>query len=406
MILKQSEKLENQIHELTQARREADQANQAKSEFLAKMSHELRTPLNAILGFAQVLINHPRETLNPNQKESIGEIRKAGNHLLVLIDEILDLSKIESREMILSLEPVELGSLVEEIFVLVRPLADEMNVQLLDEISFEKHFVVLTDRTRLKQVLMNLISNGIKYNRRNGTLQVYNEPSPNGKVNIHIKDSGMGISENLQSRLFIPFDRLGKEKTEINGTGIGLTITKTLVELMGGNIKVTSREGEGTCFTVELPKGEITANVEQNTGSLSDNSSPAKANLERFKLLYVEDNPANLRLVKAIFSTQNEIRLISAGDAGLGIELARTHKPDLILMDINLPGMDGIEAVKKLQIQKETQAIPVIAISANAMQNDIDHALASGFKQYLTKPIDVDQLLAVVKLELGIKNFP
>ncbi|QPJ60719.1 MAG: response regulator [Candidatus Nitronauta litoralis] len=400
VVLKQC--LEN--IEMRKAMKLAEQSNKAKTEFLSRMSHELRTPMNAILGFSQVLIHNPAQNLSDDQKESVEEILKAGKHLLSLIDEVLELSEIESREITLSLESIEVKLVLEEVLKLLKPLADQLGIQIQNDISGDKDFWVVGDRVRLKQVLMNLISNGIKYNREYGRVKIYGKNNFPNSVKIFVEDSGMGLSREMQSRIFTPFDRLGKENSEISGTGIGLTICKDLMDLMRGSIEVRSKEGEGTCMIIELPMGREEDSY--GGGSLSDIGMDSDE-LSGYKktgshsLLYVEDNPANLRLMESKFSTREDISLLKASDAKTGIQLAQTHQPDLILMDINLPGIDGVHALKELKKMEETKNIPVIAISANAMTKDIDRALSEGFIHYLVKPIDMEQLLRVVKQELG-----
>ncbi|MFT4580182.1 MAG: PAS domain S-box-containing protein [Nitrospinales bacterium] len=399
------QRVKERTAELNEAKEEAERANSTKSEFLSHMSHELRTPMNAILGFSQLLIHNSKEELTPNQQESVDEIRKAGAHLLVLIDEVLDLSKIEAGEISISLEPVSLLPLVNETMMLIEPMVSEMGIQLLNEMNQDPQVVVLADRIRLKQVFLNLLSNAVKYNKKGGTVRLFCKEGQEGTICICVKDTGLGLSEDQYSRLFEPFDRLGAEGTDTEGTGIGLTITKKLVELMGGTIGVESKLGEGSCFTVELSMADqALVNEKVEDYERAEESFKRKDSSLLFTVLYVEDNPANLRLMEKILQDREDVELLLAPDANIGLELAQAHCPDLILMDINLPGMDGIEALKKLGMSEKTRNTPVIAVSANAMQKDIDRALAAGFKHYLTKPIDVKQLIEVIEMEIGLRN--
>lgn len=386
---KLEERIKERTHELMKAKELADLHNHAKSEFLSRMSHELRTPMNAILGFAQLMKESSKDPLPPAHLKRVSQILKAGEHLLELINEVLDLAKIESGKISISLEPVNISALVEEVITVIRPMLDQFKVNLIDNITTKKNLFVLSDQTRLKQVLLNLISNGIKYNRRDGSVTL-SIKTQGEKIYIYVSDTGMGIPEQKLQNLFEPFDRLGAENSEIEGTGIGMTISKKLIESMNGSIMVTSEIGTGSEFSINLPTCEPHRNEIHKSGIPDQKFSTSNNGEEKTcSILYIEDNPANLKLVEDILSEFPEINLLSATQASLGMDLARSHKPDLILMDINLPDINGIEALKRLQNFEETYEIPVIALSANAMQKDIDQAIAAGFKKYITKPIDI-----------------
>ncbi len=385
--------------ELLKGNEKLEKVSQAKTDFLSRMSHELRTPMNAILGFSQLLTINSKEKLSHNQKDCVDEIEKAGNHLLALINEVLDLSKIESGQMTIAPKPVELMALIKEIAMLMEPLAKSHGVQLLNEFDLIKEapLTVHADRMRLKQIILNLLSNGIKYNRRGGTVRIFCSNEGSATVRIHVKDTGKGIMKSKLKKLYEPFDRLGEENSEVEGAGIGLTITKKLVELMNGKIFLESELGVGSCFSVEFPKGGQADSVEQETiVEPEEIEEPEESEKSCHSILYIEDNPANLALVKRILLLRQEVQLLTAPEAHLGIELARAHQPNLILMDINLPGMNGIEALKQLQTFEETKDIPTIAISAYITEEDIDKAMSAGFLKYLTKPIKVDEFLETI----------
>jgi signal transduction histidine kinase/ActR/RegA family two-component response regulator len=384
--------------ELERAKFVAEKANLAKSSFLSSMSHELRSPLNAILGFAQLMeSDSPPPTFT--QKESIDQILRAGWHLLQLINEILDLAKIESGQVPMSCEPVLLSEVMLECKSLIEPLAQQrglhMTLSQLDAAGF-----VNADRTRLKQVLINLLSNAIKYNFKQGTVDVQCTLSTPGRIRISIKDSGAGLSPEQLSQLFQPFNRLGQEAGGEEGTGIGLVVSKRLVELMGGTIGVESTVGVGSVFWFELIS-IAEPRLPMNEGEvvvLTRLQGPRAVRLHT--VLYVEDNPANLKLVEQVVARHPDIHLLTAVNGNSGVEMARTSQPDVILMDINLPGINGFEALKLLREEPITAHIPVIAVSANAMQLDVERGMKAGFFGYITKPIKVDEFMTALDAAL------
>jgi PAS domain S-box-containing protein len=391
--------LENNI-ELNKAKNLAEKANRAKSDFLSNMSHELRTPLNAILGFAQ-LIDASNPPPTPSQKRSVTQILQAGWYLLDLINEILDLTLIESGRLSLSMEMVSLPDLMRECQTMVEPQALNRNITL-NFPDFNSAFLVSADNTRLKQVLINLLSNAIKYNRPNGKVKVTCSECGSGRARINIEDTGEGLSPEQLSQLFQPFNRLGKENSNEEGTGIGLVMTKRLIKLMNGKISVSSEVGQGTLFSIELSMGVANSSITTEKAPLKHHH--IKKNTTKRTLLYVEDNPANLKLVEDIIATRPELSLLTARDGFAGIELARLAQPDLILMDINLPGMNGTEALKVLAKDSLTKHIPVIALSANAIPRDIEKGLEAGFFHYLTKPIRINEFMSVLDLALELNH--
>jgi signal transduction histidine kinase/ActR/RegA family two-component response regulator len=384
--------------ELHKAMAVAEKANLAKTEFLSNMSHELRSPLNAILGFAQLMDSDPiPQTVA--QKESTGQILQAGWYLLHLINEILDLAMVESGKLLLSREPMSLGEVMLDCQTMIEPQAQKYGVTM----SFrqpDKPCFVLADRTRVKQILINLLSNAIKYNHAGGAVVVEcTEPSPD-RIRINVKDTGPGLSPDQLAQLFQPFNRLGQEAAGEEGTGIGLVMTKRLVELMGGAIGVNSTLGVGSVFWVEVLRTlepQLAVGAAEAAAQKPVNVQDGAA---RRTLLYVEDNPANLKLVEQLIARRPNMRLLTARDATLGIRLAREQQPAVILMDINLPGISGIGALKVLREDRLTQHIPVIAISANAMPHDIDRGLEAGFFRYLTKPIKVVEFMDALDVAL------
>ena len=389
---------------LTDAKSAAEKANQAKSDFLSSMSHELRSPLNAILGFAQ-LMESDIPPPSSAQTASIEQILQGGWYLLELINEILDLAVIESGRLSLSLEPVSLAEVMLECQTMIEPQAKKRGIPMIFPL-FDNPWFVKADRMRVKQVLINLLSNAIKYNRAGGRVVVECGVSATGRVRISVTDGGAGLSVEKLAQLFQPFNRLGEESGAEEGTGIGLVVTKRLVELMGGIIGVESTLGIGSSFWIEL----VAAVVPQAIPGMVEampviplhdyNDAPIHT------LLYVEDNPANLKLVERLIARRPDIRLLSAVDAFLGIEIARAFQPDVILMDINLPGMSGIEALKILREDSATAHIPVVALSANAIPSDIVKGLEAGFFRYLTKPIRVNEFLNTLDEALTLHIDP
>jgi PAS domain S-box-containing protein len=380
--------------ELNDAMAAAEKANLAKSNFLAGMSHELRTPLNAILGFAQ-LLESGTPSPTPSQKRNIDQILKAGWYLLELINEILDLALIESGKLTLSAEPVSLEEVLLECRAMIESQAQVRGIGLTFP-EFETPYFVKADRTRVKQVLINLLFNAIKYNKPGGGLAVEVNPTPEKTIRIRVRDTGAGLTPAQLEQLFQPFNRLGKEASAEEGTGIGLVMTKRLVELMGGTIGVESTVGVGSEFWIELgltssPQFAIQALEHAERAQRRSPDGTAQRTV-----LYVEDNPANLELVEQLIARRADLRLLSAPDGSLGLEYARAYLPELILMDINLPGISGVEAMKQLNADPATAHIPIIALSANAVPRDIERALEAGFFGYLTKPIKVTQFMRVL----------
>ncbi len=379
--------------ELESARAVAEKANLAKSDFLSSMSHELRTPLSAILGFAQLIDAGPQAP-TPSQKQSLGQIIKAGWYLLDLINEILDLAQIESGKLPLALEPIALTAAIQECLAMVEPQAQKYGVSMTFLPDEKSHFVH-ADRLRVKQTLINLLSNAIKYNQRGGSVVVnYFERAP-GRLRISVQDTGEGLSPEKLAQLFQPFNRLGREASSVNGTGIGLVVCKRLVELMDGAIGVESTVGTGSMFWIDL-------NLTTQRPPLAPTHVQADAPVRT--LLYVEDNPANLMLVQELIERRSDLRLLSAIDGQQGIELARSAQPDLILMDICLPDISGIEALRILAQDPTTAHIPVVALSAYALPHDIASGLKAGFVRYLTKPIKVHELMETLDLTLNLET--
>jgi PAS domain S-box-containing protein len=387
--------LKDAREEMKAARDEAEKSSLAKSEFLSSMSHELRTPLNSILGFGQILDDDTYSPLSPDQKDSLDHILRGGHHLLDLINEVLDLTRIETGQIQIDFEEIVVGDIIAECRALTESLAAENNLK----ISVEEHglgsTIVTADLTRFRQVLLNLLSNAVKYNRQGGGIILSCASMPNNRLRITVTDTGQGIAPENFQRVFEPFERLGAEGSAIEGTGIGLAISKTLVEEMGGAIGFRSEIGIGSSFWFDI-------NVSDDQAFDSDLSNKSQAGSDialkgRHTILYVEDNPANLLLMEKIVHSVPNLSLISSENAELGLALAVSTKPSLILMDINLPGMDGFDALRRLGEHRETKNIPVVAVSAKAFPEDVKKGLNAGFKAYVRKPIVVDSVLEVIK---------
>ena len=376
---------------LESAKSAAEKASIAKSTFLSGMSHELRSPLNAILGFAQ-LMESASAPPTADQKQSIAQILKAGWHLLNLVNEILDLAMVESGKMSLSPEPVGLAGVLSECRAMMDPQAHQRGITMIFP-PLDVPYYVTADRTRVKQILINLLSNAIKYNRQRGTVELSCAAAGPDRVRISVRDTGAGLPPEKLLRLFQPFNRLGQEAGPEEGTGIGLVMSKRVVELMGGVIGVESSVGTGSVFWFELPSAPAPqpAAPSAEPGNVARAEAPAG---ERPRtLLYVEDNPANLTLVEQLIARRSDIRLLTAVNGALGVEAARAGRPDVILMDINLPGISGFDALKILREDPATAQIPVVALSANAMPRDVKKGLEAGFFHYLTKPIRVNEFM-------------
>jgi len=358
------------------------------------MSHELRTPLNAILGFSQLL---DRQSAASIQRERVGYIFRAGQHLLELINEVLDIARIEAGRIPLSLEPVRVSDALDEVVELLQPLAAERKIQIEKVSSDESDPSILADRQRLMQVLLNLLANAVKYNREAGRVVLAMEHRSNARIRISITDEGPGIPAEKHSRLFAPFDRLGAERTSMQGTGLGLALSKRLTEAMGGTIG-ESQPARGATFWIEFPR------VENPCDSLSRRSHDmnvitaldARVNT----LLYIEDNLSNLTLIEHLLGEYPPLKLISAMQGLLGLELATRHQPDLILLDVHLPDISGAEVLTRLKAERATCTIPVVVLSADATKSQIDRLMAAGASDYLTKPLDVDRFFHVIERHL------
>jgi len=381
-----------------EARDEAERANRAKSEFLSRMSHELRTPLNAILGFGQLL---ELEELPGEVGVSVERILKAGRHLLALINEVLEISRIEAGAHHMSVEPVCACDPLQEALELLRPLARERGIEIASDMHAGLHQYVDADFQRLKQVLLNLLTNAIKYNREDGAVRAFFRPAEPGHLRFLVTDTGPGMAEEERERIFMPFERLAAEESDTEGTGLGLALSKSLVEAMGGRIGVQhSAPGEGSTFFVELKLsspagGRLDQGLGQpNLSQLDDRG------LGGATVLYIEDNLSNFELVERIFARMGEVHLIPAMQGVLGLELAVQHRPDLVLLDLNLPDMAGEEVLRRLKKDRRTRDVPVVVLSADATPTQVGRLRADGIVAYITKPLEIGRFIETVRLAL------
>jgi PAS domain S-box-containing protein len=378
---------------LRRSKEEAEKANRAKSEFLSRMSHELRTPLNAILGFAQLLEMSP---LDRDKREAVGQILKAGQHLLGLINEVLEISRIEAGRLSLSPEPVLISAAIQETLDLLTPMAVRRNIMLRDEVGKDRRRHVVADQQRLKQVLLNLISNAIKYNSDDGTVTIAAEEIDGNRLRVKVRDTGPGVKVENQAKLFIPFERLGAEQTGVEGTGLGLALSKRLLEMMGGSIGVQNNPDRGATFWMELPL--VQDPVEQLETVMPAVPTPvAPASQQRQRIvLYVEDNLSNITLIEHIIVHRPHVKLVAAMQGRLGLDLAREHRPDLILLDLHLPDISGEDVLHGLRQEAALQNTPVIVISADATRGRIERLQSMGVLDYLPKPLDIKRFLQLL----------
>ena len=383
------------MKELLVAKENSEKANEAKSNFLSRMSHELRTPLNAILGFSQLLT---LENISPKQKDHVKEVLKAGDHLLCLINEILDISSIEREDISLYPTPVPLSKLIDESWSMLETAAAERDIELIKDYDIPCHSIkVFVDNLRAKQVIINLLSNSIKYNNIHGKIWLHCR-ALNHKLELAIRDNGIGIAEEDMDIIFNPFERGNITFHSANGAGIGLSLCKNLIEKMGGSINVTSTEGIGSTFLLELPLADQnTLDNEYNPISKIKETFDQNSTLDKRVVLYIEDNTQNWKFLKTLFERWPSIELIIANTGNEGVELSKKYLPDLILLDIQLPDIDGYDVFKQLSTKQSTQAIPVVAISADVLQENVNRMEKTGFIDYLTKPLDINKLISVVE---------
>ncbi len=379
------------------AKAEAEKANLAKSEFLSRMSHELRTPLNAVLGFGQLL---ELGTLTPKQGVAVTHILGGGRHLLGMIDDILDISRIETDQLEMSLEPVRAGEVIAEAVALVRPMATDHHVAIdVTAPDGGTADVVRADRRRLRQVLINLLSNAVKYTHDGGTARITCAMSGDDHLAITVSDNGIGIRQEDLARLFTPFDRLGQQLTEIEGTGIGLALSHRLAAIMGGRLECSSTHGVGSAFTVVLPVS-VAPQPDDVDVDLPPADAPATTTLTPSTLLYVEDNPPNVRLMQALVDRRPGWQMVHAGHGSTGWDLAASLVPALVLLDLHLPDMNGLELLRRLRADPRTAHLRVAVVSADANRHQVQRLLDAGADAYLTKPLDVAQTLALLDQDI------
>jgi signal transduction histidine kinase/CheY-like chemotaxis protein len=403
-VRERTTQLEDSNRDLIAATREAEAANRAKSEFLSNMSHELRTPLNAIIGFGQLLNHEDAASAGPERNRAfVQHIVDAGNHLLALINEILNLAQIESGKVSISLEPVELREVLDECHALTRTASAQRGIRLV--FPTETALVVNADRTRLKQVLLNLLSNAVKYNREHGAVLVECTAGDQGKVRVSVQDTGAGLTPDQLRALFQPFNRLGRDKSGIEGSGIGLALTKRLVELMGGTIGVASTPGTGSTFWVDLRSAEpLKVDLARLEPRLPTPGELTGAEPQIATILCVDDNRANLALLTEALSLRADCLVLTATDGQAGVDMARTHSPDVILMDNNMPIMSGREAMRILREDPATAGIPIVAVSAAAMPNAVSSGLEQGYFRYLVKPYDLVDLTDAIDAAIDVSR--
>ena len=395
-------KLKQSQQALTTSRDVAEYANQAKSQFLTRMSHELRTPLNAILGFAQLLELNYTGKSNSAEKEHVAKIIKSGWHLLELVEEVLDLSRIETNTVSIKREKQNVLPLIQESLEIVRPMIEDNKLTLVNKINEENPYFLNIDPLRFKQIILNLLTNAVKFNRINGKVTIDSDLKDDKQLRISICDEGAGLNKEQQVEVFDAFQRLDADKKAIGGIGIGLNITKNLVELMDGYIGIESEPGQGSCFWVEFPAEKEVKDTSHDEAKIKVD----KTSSNKFQVLYVEDDFYNMELVKEILSVQRpEIILLEASTAEKALEILKKEKPQLILMDLNLPGMSGLEALARLQQDKTTKNIPVVAVSADALGDTIEKGKKQGFTDYITKPIRINEIINVVDTALHPKTF-